>query len=357
MTQPHTAPSGELSPHQRVELDTLRVPTFHSHLRKESVDLAYLLGAWVGCTEIGGKPDNRVSFATQDPRQVELIEQRMISVVGRAPNLQEVEIHGVAYKRLVLHSEEIAHHFQRITAFNSRVPWEHLGTADEMIHFVRGMFDHGGWVFTGSSAGIGINKKDGEYLLRDVGRLLARIGILPIISFHEAVSLRLKEQTEWRTFAEKIELSIPERREIVKTLAQRHSSRNHFIVKDYEMVKHAYETLGWAPSKIAHATGVPANSVRDWVIRGQKPPAVKRKEIIDSYSATMPNPEVITAVYRALGASSGLAVECGKRVTVEKVNALARQLDNDSAMLYGNDERIAHELLGSWAKAETLCAP
>jgi hypothetical protein len=336
---------------QGTELGTLEAPTFHSHIRRESADLAYLLGAWVGCTEVGGKPDNRVSFAAQDPRQLELIKQRMISVAGRVPNRQDVEIHGVPYTRLVLHSEEVAQHFQRVTAFNSRVPWEHLGTEAEKIHFIRGMFDHGGWVFTGSSAGIGINKVGGEYLLRDVGRLFARVGMLPIISVSEAVSLRLKEQTEWQAFATKIQLGLPERQEVVNQLAQRRSERNHFTVTDYETVRRAHDELGWTPSKIAHATGVPANSIRDWVIRGQKPPAVKRKEILEAYSATMPNPEVINVAYRTLGCSSELAVECGKRLTLEQVIVLAHKLQAGDLSLYGNDERIALAMLGHGSPA------
>lgn len=350
MNQLNTLPPGELNPYQRAELATLATPTFQAHLRRESLELAYLFGAWTACTEIGGKPDNRISFASQDHRQLTLLHDRIFAVTGKAPCHQEVEIHGTPYRRIVLHNEEVAQHFQRATAFNSRVPWEHLGTEAELISYLRGMFDHGGWIFTGSSAGIGINKMDGEHLLRDVSRVFAKVGLLPLIHDNPVASLRLKEITEWKLFAEKVPLSIPERQQVVLTLATRQSLKNHFTVADYDAVCQGYNSEGMNAAQISRTTGIPANSVRDWMIRGQKPPAVKRRDLIDAFSARMPNPEVINFVYRSLGASSGLAIECGRRTPMEKAVSFAREVTENQAVLYGNDERIAKALLGSWAK-------
>lgn len=350
MTQPYHAPAGELNPHQRSELASLQVPMFQSHLRRESTELAYLLGAWMGCTEVGGKPDQRISFASQDEREVALIKERVFLLTGKIPAEQHIDIHGTPYIRVVVHSEEIAAHFQRVTAYNSRVPWEHLGTEAEILHYLKGMFDHGGWIFTGSSAGIGINKIDGEYLLRDVARVFTKVGMLPLVHDKEVTSLRLKECTEWQTFADKVSLSIPERQQVVQTLASLPSFKNHFSVADYEAVRHLYAGAGWNPARIARHTGIPANSVRDWMVRGQKPPAVKRKEVIDAFAATMPNPEVMNLVYRSLGASSALAVECGRRAKPEHVAAFAREVASNYDLLYGNDERIAEILLGGWAR-------
>ena len=348
---PLTCPApSELNPYQRAELDTLAMPALQTHLRRESLELAYLLGAWTACTEVGGKPDTRISFASRDERQLRLLHDRILAVTGKAPHQQEVEIHGTPYQRIVLNNEGVAHHFQSVTAYNSRVPWEHLGTKAELISYIQGMFDHGGWVFTGSSAGIGINKMDGEHLLRDVSRVLAKVGLLPLIHDYPVASLRLKEITEWRLFAEKIPLSIPERQLLVHTLATRHSLKNHFTVADYETVRQGYEWEGMSPSQISRATGIPANSVRDWMIRGQKPPAVKRRDIIDGFSAGMPNPEVINLVYRTLGASSDLAIECGRRASLGKVVWFVKQVQENHATVYGNDELIAEVLLGSWAQ-------
>ena len=67
-------PTGDLNPYQRVELGTLRCPPFHATLRHESTDLAHLLGAWAAVTEIGREPDDRISYASQDPRQLAVVE-------------------------------------------------------------------------------------------------------------------------------------------------------------------------------------------------------------------------------------------------------------------------------------------
>lgn len=342
-------PTGDLNPYQRVELGTLRCPPFHATLRHESTDLAYLLGAWAAVTEIGRKSDDRISYASQDPRQLALVEERLVRVAGKAPTHQEITIHGIDYQRITLHSEEVAHHFQRITADNSRVPWEHLGTERECINYLRGIFDHGGWIFTEASAGIGLNKRDGEYLLRDIGRVFAKVGILPLISDTNVPSLRLKERNEWMLFASKIGLSLPERQKAAQALADRPALKNHFGVEHYGAVLRCLETGSPSASAISEVTGVPANSVRDWIIRGQKPPVVKRKEIIDAYSETMANPDVVNFVYRRLGASSQLARECGARTSLQNVKDRALQESANFDRIYGDDSRLAEVLIGSWA--------
>jgi hypothetical protein len=87
--------------------------------------------------------------------------------------------------------------------------------------------------------------------------------------------------------------------------------------------------------------------VRDWIIRGQKPPVVKRKEIIDAYSETMAKPEVVNFVYRHLGASSQLARECGMKTSIEQVQDSALQESASIERIYGDDLRLAELLLGS----------
>lgn len=340
--------TSDLNPHQKQELGTLRYPSFHATLRRENTDLAYLLGAWAATTAVGGQPDDRIAYASKDARQIALVEERMLRVVGKSPNHQEIVLHGAPYQRIVLHNEEVAHHFHRVTAHNTRVPWEHIGTEQECIHYLRGLFDHGGWIFHGASSGIGIKKRDGEHVLRDIGRVCTRIGINPLISYGELPTLRLKEKNEWALFAGKIGLSLPDRQQDVQHLAERPSLKNHFGLEDYAAVQRCIEAGNLSASAISKSTGVPANSVRDWIIRGQKPPVVKRKEIIDAYSQTMANPDVVNFVYRHLGASSQLARECGMRTSIERVTDIALQESSSIGRIYGDDSRLAKLLLGSW---------
>jgi hypothetical protein len=342
-------PTSDLNPHQKQELGTLQCPSLHATLRRENTDLAYLLGAWAATATVGVQPDDRIAYASKDIRQTALVEERMVRVVGKSPSHQHIVLNGEPYQRIMLHNEEVAQHFHRVTAHNSRLPWEHIGTEQECIHYLRGMFDHGGWIFHGSSSGIGIKKRDGEHLMRDIGRVFAKIGIFPLISYGELPTLRLKEKNDWALFAAKIGLSLPDRQQEAQALADLPSLKNHFGLKDYAAVQRCIEAGNLSASAISKSTGVPANSVRDWIIRGQKPPVVKRKEIIDAYSQTMANPDVVNFVYRHLGASSQLARECGMRTSIERVTDIALQESSSIGRIYGDDSRLAKLLLGSWA--------
>lgn len=345
----HHLPNHDLNPHQRAELGSLKCASFHATLRRENPDLAYLLGAWTANTAVGGQPDSRISYASKDPKQLTLVEEPLTRLAGKAPYRETISLHGVLYQRTTLHNEEVAHHFQRVTAYNSRVPWEHLGTQQECIYYLRGIFDHGGWIFTGPSAGIGFNKSEGDHLLRDIARVCAKVGLLPLVSYGKVPSLRFKERTEWSLFASTIQLSLPERQQEAQALASTPSKKNHFGLDDYAAVTRSLESGRIAARDITHDTGVPTNTVRDWIIRGQKPPVVKRKEIIDAFSEKMANPDVISFVYRHLGASSALARECGLRTSLNKVTDIARQERENIERIYGDDARLAELLLGAWA--------
>ena len=340
-------PTADLNHHQKVELETLQSTPLHATLRRESTDLAYLLGAWAAFTGVGSTSDGRISYASKDHRQLALIEERFARVAGKAPTHQEIILNGAPYQRITLHCEEVAHHFQRMTANNSRVPWEHLGTEAERVHYLRGIFDHGGWIFTQISPGIGLNKQDGEHLLRDIGRVFVKIGIFPLVTDTNVPSLRLKERAEWVLFASKIGLSLPERQRDAQSLANRPSWKNCFGLEHYAAVQRCLKTGTTSAGAISEMTGVPANSVRDWIIRGQKPPVVKRKEIIDAFSERMADPDVIHFVYRHLGASSALARECGEKASLKAVIDLAHQESGTIHRIYGDNARIAELLLGS----------
>lgn len=348
MAQLLNIPTADLNPHPKIALGALQSPSLHATLRRESTDLAYLLGAWAAFTGVGSTSDDRISYASKDHRQLALIEERFARVTGKAPTHQEIILKGAPYQRITLHSEEVAQHFQRTTANNSHVPWEHLGTEAERIHYLRGIFDHGGWIFTQTSPGIGLNKQEGEHLLRDIGRVFVKIGIFPLVTDTNVPSLRLKERAEWVLFASKIGLSLPERQRDAQSLADRPAWKNYFGLEHYAAVQRCLETGTTSAGAISEITGVPANSVRDWIIRGQKPPVVKRKEIIDEYSQKMADPNVIHFVYRHLGASSQLARECGKRASLKAVKDVAHQERGAIHRIYGDNARIAELLLGSW---------
>lgn len=296
-------------------------------------------------TEIGGRDWLTMSFTSQDPRQLELLQQRVHALLGETPSLHPFSIQGMPYLRLYVPSAELAFHVREVTSGNTRIPWEHLGTEDECRSFLKGLFDHGGWVYTGKNGGIGFNKKGGDALLEDLCRVFARVGVLPIVVYGEVPSLKLKDIAEWRTFSEQVEISLDDRREAVRALASRKTGRGHYTGEDYASVMELASSKAFSCQEMGEITGIPTNTVRGWTVYSQKPPAVKRAEIIAGFATTLGSPEIVNAVYRELGASSHLARACGTSRDLQTIKEAVSRLSEDRERLYGNDDLIAAKLL------------
>lgn len=327
------------------DMGGLNTAPLHVTLRRENQDLAYLLGAWTSMTEIGGQDWLTMSFTSQDPAQLALLQQRVHALFGETPSLHPFSIHGMPYLRLYVPSAELAFHAREVTSGNTRVPWEHIGTEDECRSFLKGLFDHGGWVYTGRSGGIGFNKKGGDALLEDLCRVFARVGVLPIVVYGEVPSLKLKDIAEWRAFSEQVELSLDDRREAVRSLASRPTGRGHYTGEDYSTVMELASSKTLSYQEVGEVTGIPTNTVRGWLVYNQKPPAVKRAQIIERLATTLGSPEIVNAVYRELGASSHLARACGLSSDPRTIKETVSRLSDERHTLYGNDDLIGAKLL------------
>jgi hypothetical protein len=341
----YTSQSSQQSVTETNVMEGLNTASLHVTLRRENHDLAYLLGAWTSMTEIGGRDWLTMSFTSQDPRQLELLQQRVHALFGETPTLHPFSIQGMPYLRLYVPSAELAFHVREVTSGNTRIPWEHLGTEDECRSFLKGLFDHGGWVYTGKNGGIGFNKKGGDALLEDLCRVFARVGVLPIVVYGEVPSLKLKDIAEWRTFSEQVEISLDDRREAVRALASRPTGRGHYTGEDYSTIMELASSKAYSCQEMGEMTGIPTNTVRGWTFYSQKPPAVKRAQIIEGFTTTLGSPEIVNAVYRELGASSHLARACGKSSDPRAIKETVSRLSEEREALYGNDDLISAKLL------------
>jgi hypothetical protein len=234
---------------------------------------------------------------------------------------------------------------REVTSGNTRIPWEHLGTEEECKSFLRGIFDHGGWVYTGRSGGIGFNKKGGEALLEDLCRVFARVEVFPIVVYGDVPSLKLKDQAEWRGFAERVELASAARREAVNALASRTSTRPHYSIDDYSNVIAFAKSSTLNSREVGEAMGIPTNTVRGWLVNGQQPPVVKRAQTIEGFTTTLGSPEVVNYVYRELGASSALARRCGHALDLRTAQRKSSFDQGDRARIYGDDTSLSTLLL------------
>jgi hypothetical protein len=244
------------------------------------------------------------------------------------------------YHRIELRHEQLASHIQSLTDHNKRIPWEHLGSNAECASFLRGIFDHGGWVFSGKSAGIGIGKKDGEGLMVDMARVFLRLGLRPLIAQGETTILKLRENIEWSRFAEVVGTSLDSRKLELQELCSTPSIKRHFTVEDFRAVVACVQSGINTPTDISRLTTIPANTVRDWIYRGQMPPVMKRQMAIEERTRHLSHSDVITHIYRELGGSSALAREIAAKIPLPILqDRMERTAPNISA-IYGDDDKI-----------------
>lgn len=322
------------------DLGSLRNPSLDHALRRENPSLAYLLGAWASLTETGTEHSGRICYASKDPAQVDLLRNKISSLLSYAPPALPVYINGALYHRIELRHETLANHIHTVTNNNNRIPWEHLGTQQECASFLRGVFDHGGWVFTGKTAGIGIGKKDGTDLLLDMTRVFVRLGLRPLIVENHTTSLKLRETSEWSRFAEVIGTSLESRKHDLRELCATPPFRQHFTIEDFQGVVACVQSGIDAPSDISRMTNVPPNTVRDWLYRGQMPPVVKRQMAIDESTKHLPQADVITYIYRELGGSPSLAREFAASLPLILAKDRIDRSTPNVSTIYGDDDKI-----------------
>ena len=338
-----------LSPHTSSQaanagLSTLRNSSLEHTLRRENTSLAYLLGAWATLTETGCTESGRISYASRERAQVELIKNELESLLSYAPTPHTVTIGGRLYHRIELRHEELAKHIYATTNHNNRIPWEHLGTKQECASFLRGVFDHGGWVFAGRSASIGIGKKDGHELLVDMTRVFIRIDLRPLIAEGEVTRLKLRERTEWSHFTEVVGASLGSRKQELKELCATPAMKNHFTVEDFRAVVACVQSGIDTPSDISRLTTIPANTVRDWLYRGQMPPVMKRQMAINENTKHLPHNDVINYIYRDLGGSSALAREFAVKMPLPIAKDRIERSAGGLSAMYGDDKKIRSAL-------------
>ena len=335
----------EPTPHQSTQAIPFEKRPFSSIgitrvTRQENHDLAYTLGAFAAYTEVGTPVSRRLSFSSRDPNQLTLLQMRLASLTAQEPSPFTTIINGQEYQRITICNEVLASHFHSVTSNNTRVPWEHLGTDEELVQYLRGLFDHGGSIQLNNKPGIILNKVAGETLLKDISRVFFKLDIYPLFVPGEMCSLKMLETTEWARFASQVGASLSQNVVKLEKLTSLPKNKTHYTIVDYEAVQ-AFAKLGTlSASSISALTHIPANTVRDWTIRPAMPRAARRYYQLKAIAATMPNAEAITLIYRVLGASSECARFCAAEATPDAIAHAITRFKMGDAGLYGDDRKI-----------------
>lgn len=313
---------------------------FEHTLRREGSSLPYLLGAWASLTEVGTRPFGRICYASKDRSHIETLQDHLAAVISFTPDIHTVTIGGSLYYRIEPRHEQLATHIHSVTDNNNRIPWEHLGTESECAHFLRGVFDHGGHITADKNPAIGIRKVNGRELLIDMARVFVRLDLRPIIGEEPIANLRLRQKADWIRFAEVVGSSIEGQQQSLAKLCQLPETKRTFTIAEFQAVIACSQDPQKRPSDIARINSVPQNTVRDWLTRGQIPPAVKRDRAIQEMTKHLPNSDVITYVYKELGGSSALAREIAAQLSLHAAKERVQRIDPDISYVYGDDRRI-----------------
>jgi hypothetical protein len=193
-----------------------------------------------------------------------------------------------------------------------------------------------------STPAIGISKKNGQQLLVDMARVFVRLGLRPTIREGTIASLKLRQKAEWLRFAEVIGSSITEKQESLRKLRQLPETKRTFTIPDFEAVVACSHDGQKKPADIARITSVPANTIRDWLIRGQMPPVVKRHMAIQESTKHLPHSDVITYLFRDLGSSSVLARDMAAHLSLHAIQERVQQHAQDITTVYGDDKKIRY---------------
>lgn len=311
-----SSPSADLSALGAPLRRSVRASSF---LRSPSADLAYILGAWAAHTEVGTPPQRLLSFCARSAGTLAPLVAALTIVSGERPLINRASVGAYVGHRIRCLCPLLSDHLHDVTANNTRVPWEHLATRAEQQSYLRGLFDQAGWISRSSSPGLGLNKVSGLPLMEEIGRVFFRLGIYPLVLGGNLPSVRLRDRGDWVLFRREVGLSVAAERHKLDALCARDGRKRSYTVEEYQHVMHLHAQRRLSEHSIARATGVPANTVRDWAERGQVPRVVRRFSELQATEDASPDPAVISLLFREYGVSSELARRVAGRMALSDV--------------------------------------
>ncbi len=313
-------------------------------IRRRSLELAYVLGAWVANAEVGTPPQRLLSFCSVEKRSLTPLTAILSRLTAERVSPRSIDISGAGAYRIRLSCPLLSAHIHSVTANNSQVPWEHLGSRQEIRAFLRGFFDNGGWVSTALSPGIGIRKVEGINLLEQVGLLCFNVGLYPLILDGKLPSLQFREHRDWLLFRDTVGFSRTSESASLRKLCARTPKKRAFTVEEYAQVSHMAANEKLPLSSIALRTGIPANTVRDWMLRGQVPRVVSRYQRLSEAAERFGDLSVIPLLYRRCGMSSEGARLCAKLFSFDDVQRAILERGHELTQAFGQDEKVIRVL-------------
>jgi len=315
--------SPSTSPETSDGLTTLAVPASTEELskfrrahaytipREESVSFAYLLGALAARTE-RGIALNRLAFTSYEHREVELAVRAVTDTFNTEPEILLRNVNGVSVWTAIFSSSLVAQHISTVSANNSRIPWEHIGTTAEKRAFLQALFDGMGSVAVGiGSDGIILRKDNSRELFREVAKLLYGFGIMGRLSTEGSLEptepscavFRLMDPDEWRRFDQEVGFRVESKVTLLAKLTAIQRVRPSATADAYDRVMERYAAHGWGALSRLDDLGVTTSQAKRWISRAGQPRSVTRRNELLAQIEGSTDGDIICAHFRAAHSS------------------------------------------------------
>jgi transposase-like protein len=236
--------------------------------RQQSEPFAYVLGIHSGtCT-----PNNSIYHLRPQVAAPEIatrLASAFESVVESSAKIKERQTYWkdtarTAYEVNCL-SLPLSRHLNLVSQQNQRVPWEHLGTDQERIAFLQGVFDVCSSVSIRNSNFISLQRTGGASLIIDIAHVLMTVGITPQVRLGEKPCLYINEYQDLKLFEELISYTAPEQRTRLAQLTKTAPTRRTFRQQDYQRAKQLYHAHpDWNNRQLARAAEIDERTLRTW---------------------------------------------------------------------------------------------
>jgi len=288
--------------------------------QQESVDFAYLLGAYCARTDVGVSPI-AVVFNPNDVEVADKLERSIRSIMPEGKIKRETDARRKTWTGgdclVQVNHMELGRRISEITANNTQIPWEHLVTREERISFVLDYFDCGGTI---TSRVVAATKTNAESMFGEMRVLLRRLEI-PSTTFSgktgatleigSAAGISQYKQTIGATSqrrSEKLQKCAGHKKEAPKGSTQIAYAESQW--REFNEIFDANSGLGPAKLMELLSFSMPKPTLINWRKYkqgkvGSRPRLMKTTESIDKTEGTMPNPDLIGRLYRIEGLTQG----------------------------------------------------
>ncbi len=312
--------------------------------RIESTSFAYLLGAYCGSVHSGHsiyhfRPE--VGELEVAKRIAEGFESVVASKAKITMSKKTSRGDQPLYEVNCL-SLPMSRHMNTVSAGNTRVPWEHLGTESERIAFLRGVFDLNSSVGVKQAKTLSVQKTKGEFLIVELAHVLMRVGIVPRVTTGKKAFLQINEVRDLRAFAERIGLTDPIQQQRLESIGSREVTRATYSADTYRRAKNYWMTNPQSTNEqVAKAINVTYDTIRSWRDRGVVPKEILRaNELNTLLIGHEKQVDLICVLYREGGLSSAQSRDAASWATELQTREVLEMLKEESIEPRTNPELV-----------------